>query len=163
MFYVWKWRNVCSAKESIISFLGIYHDYYQVKLPGSICGNQLQGLVEIMLKAGLPCYRCGITFLAEDFVYVTEVTLVYNIIFPPCTCVCAQSLSSVQLFVTPWTEARQASPSMGFSMQGYWNGLPFPSPTIQNVHLHQKFSFHPSPHSWPPSSAVPSILSLPLW
>ena len=32
------------------------------------------------------------------------------------------------LFATPWTVAYQASPSMGFSRQGYWSGLPFPSP-----------------------------------
>ena len=29
---------------------------------------------------------------------------------------------------TPWTVARQAPLSMGFSRQEYWNGLPFPSP-----------------------------------
>ena len=29
---------------------------------------------------------------------------------------------------TPWTGAYQASPSMGFSRQEYWSGLPFPSP-----------------------------------
>ena len=34
----------------------------------------------------------------------------------------------VQLFATPWTVAYQASPSMGFSRQEYWSGLPFPSP-----------------------------------
>ena len=28
----------------------------------------------------------------------------------------------------PWTVAHQASPSMGFSRQEYWSGLPFPSP-----------------------------------
>ena len=37
-------------------------------------------------------------------------------------------LSRVQLFVTPRTIAYQASPSMGFSRQECWNGLPFPSP-----------------------------------
>ena len=37
-------------------------------------------------------------------------------------------LSRVQLFVTPWTVAYQASLSMGFSRQGYCCGLPFPSP-----------------------------------
>ena len=36
--------------------------------------------------------------------------------------------SRVQLFGTPWTVAYQASPSMGFSRQEYWSGLPFPSP-----------------------------------
>ena len=37
-------------------------------------------------------------------------------------------LSRVQLFVTPWTVAYQAPPSMGFSRQEYWSGVPFPSP-----------------------------------
>ena len=37
-------------------------------------------------------------------------------------------LSRVQLFVTPWTVAYEALPSMGFSRQEYWSGLPFPSP-----------------------------------
>ena len=36
--------------------------------------------------------------------------------------------SCVQLFGTPWTVAYQAPPSMGFSRQEYWSGLPFPSP-----------------------------------
>ena len=36
-------------------------------------------------------------------------------------------LSRVWLFETPWTVAYQAAP-MGFSRQGYWSGLPFPSP-----------------------------------
>ena len=38
------------------------------------------------------------------------------------------SLSRVQLFVTPWTLAYQASQSVGFSRQQYWSGLPFPPP-----------------------------------
>ena len=41
---------------------------------------------------------------------------------------CAQSLSHVQLFVTPWTVASQVPLSMGFFGEEYWNGLPFPSP-----------------------------------
>ena len=41
-----------------------------------------------------------------------------------------KSLSRVQLFVTPWTVAYQAPPSMGFSRQECWSGLPFPSPAI---------------------------------
>ena len=39
-----------------------------------------------------------------------------------------KSLSHVRLFVTPWTPAYQAPPSMGFSRQEYWSELPFPSP-----------------------------------
>ena len=36
--------------------------------------------------------------------------------------------SRVWLFTTPWTRAHQAPPSMEFSRQEYWSGLPFPSP-----------------------------------
>ena len=39
-----------------------------------------------------------------------------------------KSLSGVPLFGTPWTVVYQALPSMGFSRQEYWSGLPFPSP-----------------------------------
>ena len=39
-----------------------------------------------------------------------------------------KSLSRVGLFATPWTAAYQAPPSMGFSRQEYWSGVPFPSP-----------------------------------
>ena len=34
----------------------------------------------------------------------------------------------VRLLATPWTAAHQAPPSMGFSRQGYWSGVPLPSP-----------------------------------
>ena len=37
-------------------------------------------------------------------------------------------LSHVQLFVTPWTVALQATLSMAFSKHRYWSGLPFPTP-----------------------------------
>ena len=39
-----------------------------------------------------------------------------------------KSLSGVQLLATPWTAAYQARPSMGFSRQQYWSGVPLPSP-----------------------------------
>ena len=43
--------------------------------------------------------------------------------------VVVQSLSCVWLFVTPWTAAHQAPPSMGFSRQEYWSRVPLPSLT----------------------------------
>ena len=43
------------------------------------------------------------------------------------TCVLS-CFSRVQLFKTPWTVARQAPLSMGFSRQEYWSGLPCPPP-----------------------------------
>ena len=39
-----------------------------------------------------------------------------------------KSLSRVRLLATPWTAAYQAPPSMGFSRQEYWSGVPLPSP-----------------------------------
>ena len=46
-----------------------------------------------------------------------------------------KSLSHVLLFATPWTIAYQAPPSVGFSRQEYWSGLPFPSPAQYMVTL----------------------------
>ena len=44
------------------------------------------------------------------------------------TYTCAQLLSHVQLFETPWTVTRQAPLSMGFPRLEYWSELPSPSP-----------------------------------
>ena len=41
-----------------------------------------------------------------------------------------KSFSRVWLLVTPWTAVHQAPPSMGFSGQQYWSGVPLPSPVI---------------------------------
>ena len=49
-----------------------------------------------------------------------------------CMKVKVKSCSRVRLFATPWTTAYQAPPSMGFSRQEYWSGVPLPSliPTL---------------------------------
>ena len=69
----------------------------------------------------------------------------------PAYCVC-QSLSHVQLFVTPWTVALQASLFTEFSRQEYldsWSGLPFPSPEdLPN----------PGIEPWSPASRAYSLL-----
>ena len=41
-----------------------------------------------------------------------------------------KSLSRVWHLVTPWTATYQAPPSMGFSRQEYWSGVPLPSPSM---------------------------------
>ena len=48
-----------------------------------------------------------------------------------------QSLSRVWLLATPWTADYQAPPSMGFSRQEYWSGLPLPSPIPRLRSLNQ--------------------------
>ena len=57
-------------------------------------------------------------------------------------------LSSVQLFGTPWTVARQVPLSMGFSRQEYSNGLPFPTS-----------GYLPNPGIKPSSLASPELTS----
>ena len=46
----------------------------------------------------------------------------------------SMSLSCIRLFATPWTAARQASLSMEFSRQEYWNGVPFSTSGIFPTH-----------------------------
>ena len=49
-----------------------------------------------------------------------------------------KSLGRVRLLVTPWTAAYQAPPSMGFSRQEYWSGVPLPSPLYTVVYIIQE-------------------------
>ena len=51
-----------------------------------------------------------------------------------------KSLSLVRLLATPWTAAYQAPPSMGFSRQEYWSGVPLPSLSkqLQNANLTER-------------------------
>ena len=49
-----------------------------------------------------------------------------------------KSLSRVRLLATPWTAAYQAPPSMGFSRQEYWSGVPLPSPREDSTHGHHQ-------------------------
>ena len=64
-----------------------------------------------------------------------------------------KSLSHVRLLVTPWTAAYQAPPSMGFSRQEYWSGLPLPSPTYESSEIDlssqqiMRFASTPAKHS----------------
>ena len=66
-----------------------------------------------------------------------------------------QSHTVVSDSVIPWTVARQAPPSMGFSRQEYWSGLPFPSPgDLPNPGIKpgspacRRILFHLSQTSW---------------
>ena len=76
-----------------------------------------------------------------------------------------KSLSRVRLFVTLLTIAHQAPPSMGFSRQEHWSGLPFPSPgdswprdwTQVSRIVGRCFNF------WATTKLLNIIYSLPLW
>ena len=75
-----------------------------------------------------------------------------------------KSLSRVRLFATLWTVAPQAPPSLGFSRQEYWSGLPFPSPgdlpdpgILSALFCLSWFLFPHSPESLRPQDTVASI------
>ena len=52
-----------------------------------------------------------------------------------------KSLSRVRLPATLWTAAYQAPPSMGFSRQEYWSGVPLPSPLYIYIYILLKYSW----------------------
>ena len=64
-----------------------------------------------------------------------------------------KSLSRVRLLATPWTAAHQAPPSMGFSRQENWSGVPLPSPTRKG-RFYQISLFSNLPGSCRPSPPV---------
>ena len=63
-----------------------------------------------------------------------------------------KSLSRVWLLATPWTAAYQTPPSMGFSRQEYWSGLPLPSSNLlinrYYYHLHTDEHFLSKRRFW---------------
>ena len=67
--------------------------------------------------------------------------------------------SRVRLCATPWTAAYQAPPSMGFSRQEHWSGVPLPSPSF--CHTFTLISHgctcvpHPDPSSHLPPHPIP--------
>ena len=64
-----------------------------------------------------------------------------------------KSLSRARLLATQWTAAYQAPPSMGFSRQEYWSGLPLPSPRIEWKLAFQTYGNWDEGCSWiPPTS-----------
>ena len=74
-----------------------------------------------------------------------------------------KSLSRVQLFATPWTAAYQAPPSMGFSRQEYWSGVPLPSLDnsrgVENK-IVPRWSFLPQQWKWLTETLKGTVVSL---
>ena len=75
------------------------------------------------------CYRNSVLRTESHFHFSICLSLAYVV----------QSLSHVQLFVTPWTVACQDPLSMRFSMQEYWSGFHF---LLQGIFLTQGSNLH---------------------
>ena len=72
-------------------------------------------------------YLCSVTSLFEEIVIIsTQVVVICHWGYCSVSVVISEvkSLSRVRLFETPWTVAYQAPPSMGFSRQVCWSGVP---------------------------------------
>ena len=66
-----------------------------------------------------------------------------------------KSLSHVQLLTTPWTTAYQAPPSIGFSRQEYWSGVPLPSPYWHYRYIKDHPSYGGARLSKKPTTGLP--------
>ena len=84
-------------------------------LSGKVC-QWREGMVNYLTRQKSTTRGEEICFFSEDQCFHTSSIML--------------QLSRVWLFVTPWTVARQAPLSVGFSGQEYWNGLSFPTPGI---------------------------------
>ena len=72
-----------------------------------------------------------------------------------------KSLSHVRLLATPWTAAHQAPPSMGFSRQEYWSGVPLPSlkDDLKKSHIHESKDLNLLKRCYFPNWATISVSS----
>ena len=91
-----------------------------------------------------------------SFEYVSHFALTWS--FHACVLIC---FSHVWLFVTPWTMARQAPLSMGFSRKEYWNRLPclppedLPDPGTEPVSPAKQVDSLPLSHQGSPTWSLP--------
>ena len=81
------------------------------------------GLAVLICKIGVKAYRMG------ELVNVKKDNKEFSM-EPGRSLLSLSRSSHVRLCVTPWTAAHQAPPSIGFSRQAYWSGVPFPSPYL---------------------------------
>ena len=115
-----------------VNFLSSCWEFLMVVIP-SLPGTQIVLLHSILLLV----FHC----LWPDFLgYIILLVLLLLLL---------SRFSCIRLCATPYTAAHQASPSLGFSRQEHWSGLPFPSP----VHESEK---------WKWSRSVVSVSSNPM-
>ena len=79
-------------------------------------------IVSSKLQLSVCNYGEFVTIMSSDFISSCFISLIPLLLL-------LSRFSHVQLCATPWTAAHQSPPSMGFSRQEYWSGVPLPSPT----------------------------------
>ena len=104
-----------------------------------------------------PYLTPGKTIALTRWTFVDKVmSLLFNMLSK------VKSLSCVQLLVTTWTAAYQAAPSMGFSRQEHWSGVPLPSLMLYAAAAAKSLQLCPTLcdpiDGSPPGSPIPGIL-----
>ena len=84
------------------------------------CSLDMSSVIEVK-ECLLPAAILGVTLFVK-------LTVVFRGRLLPPLLLLLSRFSRVRLCATPWPAAYQAPPSMGFSRQEYWSGLPLPSP-----------------------------------
>ena len=92
-------------------------------LYGSLDGREVWGRMDtrICMAESLRCSPETITTLLIGHTPIQNKNLKLPLLL-------LSRFSRVRLCTTPWTAAHEAPPSMGFSRQAYWSGVPLPSP-----------------------------------
>ena len=119
-------RRVKSGSSNRFYFLGLHNHC-------SDCSHEIKRCLLLGRKA---MTSLDSILKGRDITLPTKVHLVKVMFFPVVMYGCeswtikkvkvkVKSLSHVRLVATPWTAAYQAPPSMGFSRQEYWSGVPF--------------------------------------
>ena len=90
------------------------------------------GIISFFLwLSNIPLYICTTSSICTMPIHLLKDILVVSvlvIVISAAMNIKVKLLSHGQIFVTPWTVAYHAPPSMGFSRQEYWSELPYPSP-----------------------------------
>ena len=129
-------RGPCALGQSPWSLLGLTGESYSCLSGGFLHSSStspksdhfLVSEYEGTLNKSCPEYFCLVSVSVVFFFAIA-----YHYLFILWSMIYTQkvklkSLSRVRLFEIPWTVAYQAPPSMEFSRQEYWSGVPLPSP-----------------------------------
>ena len=121
-------------------FQNLYQSLIPVFCPFLVLYIKESYIYSKIIHMELEALGCGRHFRTNFIIYINKSCLI----------------TKLCLFVTPWTVTHQAPLSMGFSRQGHWSGLPFPTlgdlvdPGIKPCVLHLKVDSLPLSHQRSP-------------
>ena len=135
-----RFSRSCSLRNDLyhLNFCDI-HDYSSLEISALIFPEHgVKSHINIMIHVS------GCVLLPHQHLWY-DCASPLHFLFYQLSVLCAQSLSCVQLFVTPWTEGSQPPLSMEFSRLECWSGVPFPvSRDLPNLGIQLTFLISPA-------------------